>query len=75
MPLKTVFGAARERLKHLAAMLKTSIALAHRLLLLLLLLLLRCCCCCSGGAPPSLTRAETGTPERCAPTLPTRNPR
>jgi hypothetical protein len=35
MPLKTVFGAARERLKHLAAMLKTSIALAHRLLLLL----------------------------------------
>jgi hypothetical protein len=35
MPLKTVFGAARERLKHLAAMLKTSIALAHCLLLLL----------------------------------------
>jgi hypothetical protein len=40
MPLKTVFGAARQRLKHLAAMLKTSIALAHRLLLLLMLLML-----------------------------------
>jgi len=43
MPLKTVFGAACERLKHLAVMLKTNIAIAHCLLLLLqqqLLLLL-----------------------------------